>query len=306
MTNGFLFYTIAVAAFIVLPFEAASSDPAVELRSLLPAGGETHGWERSDTSKVYEPGNLWEYINGQSEHYLNYGFEQVVVGEYSSGDGTKSIVIEIYRMKNSLCGFGIYASERSPEDEFVDVGVEGYLGGNVLNYWKGPYYVKLTAFERSAEVRDTLLRLASSISVKISGEFRQPDLFEVFSEKNRVTKSERYIPINFMGHSFLGSGYRVDYQEGDDLYQVFLVDNPSKEDAVRAFDRFREFLVSGGKEVFEESEEGVRRMRVKAPGNEVYFQYESFFGGVMGMGEPSHADQVIGSLLTRIKAKDPA
>jgi len=308
-----LFLTCAFAAFVAAWFpvragrvadEVETSASAAELLLLLPADGEVSDCEQTAEPVMYLPDNLWEYIDGQSEHYLNYGFELVVVGDFACGDSSRSVAAEIYRMKNPLCGFGIYASERSQEDEIVGAGVEGYFGGNVLNFWKGPYYVKLTAFDRSPQTRDTLLRLAGSISGKIQGTFREPDLFSVFPLKDRIKKSERYIPVNFMGHSFLGGGYRVDYERGEHRYQVFLIESASREEATKSFDRYRDFLKSGGMEILEESAEGVRRMRPKASSGQVYFQYGSFFGGLMGAGSPSQEKEVIDYMLVRVGTKD--
>ena len=48
------------------------------LASLLPKKVELSDWENSAEPQYFEPGNLWEYINGQAELYLQYGFQLVV------------------------------------------------------------------------------------------------------------------------------------------------------------------------------------------------------------------------------------
>ena len=111
------------------------------LRALLPKEAESPGWQAVSSPQFFEPQNLWEYINGQAEMYIDYGFQLVLTVEYRSMDGVSSMAIEIFQMKNPKHAFGIYAAERSTDDRLINVGTQGYLGENVLNFWKGHYYV---------------------------------------------------------------------------------------------------------------------------------------------------------------------
>ncbi len=115
-------------------------------------------------------------------------------------------------METPLHAFAIYAAERSPEDDFVKIGVEGYLSENVLNFWKGPYYTKVTSYRTGEEAKGILRDLAGIVASRIPGQYTEPEAFRFFPTKNRVAKSERYIPKNFLGHPFFKAGYRVDYQ----------------------------------------------------------------------------------------------
>jgi hypothetical protein len=100
------------------------------LRALLPKDAESPGWQAVSSPQFFEPQNLWEYINGQAEMYIDYGFQLVVTLEYKSMDGARSMVIEIFQMKNPNHAFGIYAAERSTDDHLINMGAQGYLGEN--------------------------------------------------------------------------------------------------------------------------------------------------------------------------------
>ena len=123
---------------------------ASSLVELLPSAGEAEGWRLAGEARTFVPDNLWEYINGGAEGYLVYNFEAVVTADYETEEGSLQAVLDIYRMANRLCGFGIYAAERAYDARYLDIGSEGYLTDNTLHFCQGPYSVKITAFDTGA------------------------------------------------------------------------------------------------------------------------------------------------------------
>lgn len=51
--------------------------------------------------------NLFGYINGGADLYLEYGFQKVVVSEYTSGE--ENLKLEVWVMDDDAAAFGIYA-----------------------------------------------------------------------------------------------------------------------------------------------------------------------------------------------------
>ena len=82
----------------------AASDP----RDLLPSDNAVKGWKQSTAPKIYKDSQLWEYINGGADVYLDYGFQRVATVDLSSGKRT--VVVDIYEMKkrygDRLCLIG--------------------------------------------------------------------------------------------------------------------------------------------------------------------------------------------------------
>ncbi len=274
------------------------------LRALLPSEEEVSGWESPSPPRFFEPDNLWEYINGQAELYLGYGFQLVVTSDYTSREDSSSLVVDIYLMESPHHAFGIYAAERTPEDNFIDVGVQGYVGGNILNFWKGPYYVKLTSFQSSPSAEEVLIRFSRVIADKIPGSYSEPELFACFPEKNRVRMSERYIPQNFMGHGFLKNGYLVNYHHEGIRYQVFLVENSSPEEAEEAFGKYHNFIKDDSKIISHEKKSDYQKIRTRNRKKVVIFQYGSIIGGVLNMGDFPEADEIIEEILTKLRGRN--
>ena len=272
-----------------------------DLRALLPTEGEVSGWEISSLPRFFESGNLWEYINGEAELYIQYGFRLVVTSDYSSKEDAIPLTLEIYQMESPHHAFGIYAAERSPDDNFIEIGVQGYIAGNILNFWKGPYYVKLTSFQSSPTIKEALFKFSKVIDDKIAGSYSEPELFACFPQKNRVKMSERYIPRNFLGHQFMKNGYRVDYQREGSRYQVFLAENSSPAEAEEAFSKYQDFLKAEGDIISHQRKPDYQKIRVKNRKKELIFQHGSIVGGVLNIGDFPEGDDIIEEILKKLR-----
>jgi hypothetical protein len=185
------------------PASAYSAGEPHNLFTLLPESGVVGSWDRKTTPTLYSPENLWEYIDGAAEHYLSYGFQQLATVEYAlPHDPKASVVIEIYDMGDNERGFGIYSSERQPDDNFVAIGTQGYLQDLVLNFYAGRYYAKLSTFEVSDKSKAALKAFATEIARRIK---EQPDFPAQLEHlpASRIPNSEKMIYRNFLGQPYL-------------------------------------------------------------------------------------------------------
>ena len=126
------------------------------------------GWKKAGNIEHFEPGNLFNHINGAAEFYLSFNFKELWVTEYP-GQGDASLVVEIYRFSEPLQAFGLYTQERSAFPEIVDVGVQGYCEPPTLNFLKGAYYVKLNGYGDQAMDQGNLVATAQIISGPVRG-----------------------------------------------------------------------------------------------------------------------------------------
>jgi hypothetical protein len=299
----------AIALLLPAPSRAASAQGEdreqrrAALESLLPEAGSAPGLELSSGPRFFGPGTLWEYIDGEAEYYLRYGFRLVVTSACASGVDRVPLGIDIYEMESPLHAFGIYAAERSPEERFVQMGVEGYLGKDFLNFWKGPFYVKLSAGGASPATEETLLKLAGEIAGKISGGHSQPGLLAYLPEKEQVGRSERYIPRDFLGQSFLTNAYRADYEGEGGSYRVFLVENGSTEEAVRSYGKYRDSLRSRGATISHEKEGNSPSFRAGNGSVQLIFVYRTILGGILNVEEFSEAEAIAGGITARLRER---
>lgn len=64
-----------VGALIATLGLAVAAAGAVGDPGLIPPDGAAPGWTRAGTQKVYGPGDLYNYIDGGAELFLEFGFE---------------------------------------------------------------------------------------------------------------------------------------------------------------------------------------------------------------------------------------
>ena len=94
---------------------------------------EVTGWKQSGEIQTFLPKTLFEYINGAADLYLSYDFEELKVAEYLN-EKKASVIVDVYRHKTPTHAFGIYSQERLPNTSFLDIGVQGYVEENLLNF----------------------------------------------------------------------------------------------------------------------------------------------------------------------------
>jgi hypothetical protein len=217
------------------------SSPAEVSGFQLPADGEIPGWALATEPEQYLADNLWEYINGQADFFIDYGFVSVDTAEYRNEQDSSSVVLEVYRMGRPQEAFGIFAAERTSEDRPLEIGGNAYLGANVLGFWQNEHYVKLISFDHDPSIDQQLISLAEKISARIPSQVGELETLLFFPAEGRVVASERFIPKNFLGQPYLSDAYRVDYtRDGEDV-QLFIVDTGSPEEALSHFNRLEDF-----------------------------------------------------------------
>lgn len=288
---------VMLASMPVVLYSCAHRKAGLEatLLRLLPEQGEVSGFRLASAPHFYEPDNLWEYIDGAADLYLLYGFRKVITTEYAVGADSSGANVEIYCMESPTHAFGIYAAERSPEEQPVGIGVQGYMGPDVLNFYKGPYYVKMISLAPSNDASAPLAKVGRSIAGKIPGEFTEPEVFRYFPVENRVKQSERYIPTNFLGLRYLKNGYRCDYTSDRGSYQVFLVPLESDTAAQAVLKKYRAFLESQDYRTVHQGDGNV--VTAKKDGFVLAFAFRSYFGGVLNVKSQKQGQAVVEALI---------
>jgi hypothetical protein len=192
---------------------------------------EIESWGQSEEAQRFFPENLFEYINGAAEIYLSYDFHELLVAQYQKNDSPASVSVEIYDMGSPVNSFGIYSAERYPENNFMPLGVQGYLEEGTLNFLVGRYYIKLLCFDCEETSGDTLKAFAEGILGRVEDKGDFPALLNAFPHRGRLANSEKYILSNVMGYAFLHDGFLVNYQAQGQSFDCFVIVGKDTTDA---------------------------------------------------------------------------
>ena len=230
---------VFLAAFVLTQFVAAQT-PA-ELKARLP---QVAGWAIDETVELFDPDNLYDRINGAAPGFILFNFQELTVFVYHQngvGDNRPYITIQVYRHATREDAFGIYASERPSESNFITVGAEGYQEGSMLNFFADALYVKIESPSTDDEVVKTIQKIAQEFSRKINLQPVFPVQLQMFPEKNKISRSELYIPSGFLGHEFLNKAFVATYQIAGKKYQLFVMDAGSAEQAKATLTQYLQF-----------------------------------------------------------------
>ncbi len=211
---------------------------------------EVDGWSKKGAPDLYNPDNLYEYINGAAEVFLSYDFRNLASLTYEN-KAKHSLTIDIYQHGNTNNGYGIYSQEMPREGNFLAIGAQGYYEQGILNFFKGKYYVKISSFDLGDNDEAVLKAFAKAIEQKIEGKTSFPNALLCFPEKDKINGSRKYISSNFLGHSFLHSAFVGDYQVGDKKLQLFVIETEKPEVAASIVSDYSAFARKKGMDITE-------------------------------------------------------
>lgn len=202
------------------------------------------GFSFDGTLDTYTPDTLFEYINGGADLFLNFEFVKLHSRRYKNEKGGE-ITVDIYFHGDHSNGFGIYIQERAEEGEFITIGTEGYYEEGVLNFFKGTAYVKMSTFDLGEEEEKIMKDLASKIASALPGPEGSPPLFNKFPTENSVEGSDKFINLNYLGHSFLNKVYSREYTLGGKTVRLFAIQG-KPEDLKKTVSAYTAFIKSKG------------------------------------------------------------
>ena len=203
---------------------------------------DLRGFKKTTNYPVYLPENLWDFINGAADTYLAYGFVDLHVAEYKKRKDV--IKLEIYRHSDNTMAFGIYSSERSSSFKFTNIGSQGYITGGAINFFKGNYYVKIRTYSKNEKTLQSAQSLASIIANLIPGETVMPPALSLFPAEGKKLNEETYINESVLGHKFLNNAFKANYEDGNDIFSIFILDKSSPAETMKSVQAYLEYTGS--------------------------------------------------------------
>ena len=240
----FIILTLFASTTMILPVEKS-----FEKTELFPP---INGFIFDGEIETYTPDTLFEYINGGADLFLNFDFVKLHSLRYKNEKGGE-IIVDIYIHEDLRNGFGIYTQEKPDEGNFLKTGTEGYYEEGVLNFFKGPAYIKISSFDLGREEENILKKLAAKIAANISHPEGYPVLFSKFPEANSIKRSDKYINLNFMGHSFLNKVYFREYLINEKPVKFFVIKDGTLGQIKKAQTGYTDFIKKKGGKIIKDS-----------------------------------------------------
>jgi hypothetical protein len=214
-----------------------------ELRRLLPDPTPLSIQPRGEPR--FYGANLFQYIDGAADAYLDFGLVAMLHQEYKSSG--VDITLDIYNLGSAENAFGIYAAERAPNYHFFQLGTEAYGSDEILNFLQGKFYVKLSAFSETQKTAPLLERLARAVSQRMGLPTPMPAFVALFPPDNLMSHSIKYVKKAPLGHEFLSPALTASYSSGAKPTVLVISKAANPQAALRRLEQVRSYFASSGK-----------------------------------------------------------
>lgn len=216
------------------------------------------GWQAAAAGpRTYAADQLYTYMDGQSDSYIEYGVRDMSVADYhpTAGTTTKTVQIELYDMATPAGAFGRWsrlAVEGGDPAElgarWLDLGAGGVASGTDLAFWKGQYMVKLTYLDESPDAteeslrsaaRDVLLPIARAMVDGIPGSTTPLPEVAALPTAGLLAHSHVRYGRATLGLEALGPGLSAEYAVDGKRMRLFVVERANPGDATAAWDALK-------------------------------------------------------------------
>jgi hypothetical protein len=132
----------------------------------LPASGEVSGWDKSSDTRVFAARDLWQYIDGDSEQYIQAGVVSTSTSDYKY-QGKLEAGVDVYTMKSSDGARAILDKGRTKDAQIVQLGDGGLQFAQSVTFRKGDSLVRIVSYETAPGSSEALIALAHGVEAKL-------------------------------------------------------------------------------------------------------------------------------------------
>ena len=220
--------------------------------ALLPPDNAVPGWKKVDNLRVFTKADLYGYIDGGAELFLEFGFEHLTLQKYRNG--ANEIAVEIYKMTDPGAAAGVYVMKRGKETPDASFKERHTLNRHQLMFQRNRYYVTINNLSGGEKAGPELLKFGTLTAGKLPPAAPVPELKRL-PAAGLVPGTERLFrgPFGLQALYTLGDGDILqlgnqvmgvagDYKDGAGSYTLLLVDYPDAAAAKKAFAHLQQNL----------------------------------------------------------------
>ncbi len=131
-----------------------------------PASGAVVGWEKTSDTRTFAAKDLWQYIDGDAEQYIQAGIVSASTSDYKDQNQLEAVV-DVYTMDDAAGARTIFEKGQTSEAKKVPLGDAGIAYAQSVVFRKGAYLVRIVAYEDGPGAQDALIALARAVEAKL-------------------------------------------------------------------------------------------------------------------------------------------
>jgi len=189
------------------------------------------GWTQKGDVRSYSADNLFEYMDGNAEGYLLYGFQSMQGATCEKGDVT--FVIDVSDFGDPDSSYGMFSANRDPRQPYARLGMGGQVVQRRMIFAKGKYYVEIAANPEGNHTA-ALNEWANALEKTTEGSSDPPAALAWFPTEK--LQGLRLVPESVLGIRLLSRGYAAQYEFG----KAFVVTEASAAAATVLMEKLRQ------------------------------------------------------------------
>jgi hypothetical protein len=145
---------------VLAALSACSRQAAVWLPDAAP------GWSRSGEVRQFSAKNLYQYMDGEADKYVQAGVKQTITADYRHRSGLQATA-DVFVMSAGLGPRQLFGAEPGTDAKGVALGEAARVYRSSLVFRKGRYFVRVVAFGEGIKVPVQLVDLAHAIDEQL-------------------------------------------------------------------------------------------------------------------------------------------
>ena len=131
-----------------------------------PASDSVTGWQKTSDTRVFAAKDLWQYIDGDAEQYIAAGVVSTTTSDYKYR-GQLEAVVDVHTMGDAAGARKILETGQSKDAKSVQLGDAGVAYAQSVIFRKGPFLVRIVAYESTPDTPQALMALAHGVETKL-------------------------------------------------------------------------------------------------------------------------------------------
>ena len=209
---------------------AAGGVAAAANQAPVPACNLVPGWSQAGTERSYESQNLFEYMDGNAEGYLTYGFVKMQGVTCKKGDVT--FVVDLSDFGDADSAYGMFTSNVDGRQPTQKIGMNGQIVPRRAFFAKGQYFLEIGA-NPEGDHTSALKEWTAALEKVLPGSTALPATLAWFPAEQR--QSLRLVPESVLGIRILKRGYAAQYDYG----KAFMVLEATPQSAGNVMEQLR-------------------------------------------------------------------
>lgn len=129
------------------------------------------GWKRSQALMRFAQKDLYGYIDGGAELFLEFGFSELLVQRYQRQDDEMSL--DLYQMESADAALAVYLAKRGPEQPMLETDCRHSGGDYQITALCGRWFVQVNNHNGKPENRPAMLALFQAVLKRLPRETPQ-------------------------------------------------------------------------------------------------------------------------------------